>query len=109
MRKPRAAGDAWSAISRQRSTIQEPLADEDRLAVRRGLGHDDAERVGEERRAPELDPPSLPVTRSSPFRGPLVAHAVHRRDVASVRDRVAALDRPPGVELGGAVARLLLR
>src|SRR6266496_3446418 len=87
MRKPRAAGDAWSAISRQRSTIQEPLADpgvcvdpavaqerpsaahlldprevdladEDRLAVRRGLGHDDAERVGEERRAPELAPPS---------------------------------------------------
>src|SRR5437667_7637857 len=41
--------------------------------------------------------------------GPLVAHAVHRGDVTAVGDGVAALDGAPGVELLGAVGRLLLR
>src|SRR5205823_10268820 len=144
MRKPRAAGEARSAISCQpsgipgvvltadsrRRIIEEPpgdavvridapipqegppathlldapevdLGDEERLTIGRGLRDDHAERIRQERRAPELDPVAPGYT--------LVAHAVHRRHVAAVGDGVAALDRAPGVELLGAVRRLLLR
>src|SRR6059058_885510 len=102
------------------------LRDQDRLTILRGFGDDRAERIRQERRAPELDPVagSPPLTRmpvlSFPLSalrrggqgvrsGPLVAHAVHRGDVTAVGDAVAALDGAPGVELLGAVGRLLLR
>src|SRR5438034_2346192 len=143
MRKPRAAGEALSAIGCQQSAstgilltadgwrriIEEPAAeafvriyapisqerpppahlldapevdlpDQDRLPILRRLGDDRPKRIGEERRAPEVDP-------VSPSRS-LVAHPVHGRDVTAVGDRVASLDRSPGVELLGTVRGLLL-
>src|SRR5439155_24284376 len=102
------------------------LADHERLTIARGLRDDPPERICPEGRAPELDPVSGPDLRtrvpvwtfplSAMRRGgqgvrprPFVAYSVHRRDVASVGDGVAALDRAPGVELLGAVRRLLFR
>ena len=57
------------------------LADQDLLLVDRGLGHDHAERVAHERRAPELEPG---------LAGPpgLVADPVDRRHVDAVGDGV---------------------
>src|SRR2546422_59517 len=75
-------------------------ADEDRLTVHRRLRDDRPEGIGEEGRAPELDPVAAGRL--------LVPDAVHRRDVTTVRDGVAPLDRTPGVELLGPARRLLL-
>ena len=72
------------------------LDDQDLLGGARGLGDHHAERVAHERGAPELD-----VT--------LAAHAVHRRDVDAVRDRVRAVHRLPGGELRLPVLGLLRR
>src|SRR5690348_18508869 len=79
------------------------LGDEDRFPVRRRLREDRAERIGDERGAPELDPIAVPARRR------LVADAVHRRHVAPVRDGVSALNGAPGVELFRAVRGSLLR
>src|SRR2546425_7859296 len=73
-----------------------------RLTILRGPREDRAERIRQERRAPELDAVRAPAGE------PLVAHAVYRGDVTAVGDGVAALDGAPGVELLGAVRRLLL-
>src|SRR5437867_9653713 len=56
------------------------------------LGHDDAERVADERMAPELDPGALATQ-------PLETAAVHGGNPAAVRNCVTALDGFPGVEL----------
>src|SRR3954463_11776144 len=65
---------------------------EDQCLLLARLSHQDAERVADERVAPELDPHPLAAE-------PFVPDAVHRGDPAAIRDRVAALDRLPGVEL----------
>src|SRR2546422_670070 len=65
----------------------------DHFAVPRRLGHHGAERIDEKRRAPELDAVAVDAG------GSLVADPVHGGDVTTVRDRVAALDGAPGVEL----------
>src|SRR2546426_5172912 len=85
------------------NALEVDLPQHDRLAVLGRLGHNGAERIDEKRRAPELDAVGIGAG------GPLVADPVHRGDVTAVRDRVAALDGAPGVELLGAVGRLLLR
>src|SRR5205085_2082020 len=69
------------------------LREDDRFPVSRCLRHDGAERIGDEGRSPELE--SL---RRGAF-GALAADPVYRRHVAPVRDRVAALDGAPRVEL----------
>ena len=73
--------------------------------IARRLRHHDAEGVGEERRAPELDA----VRACTAALRPLVPDAVHRGDEETVRDRVRTLDRAPGVELLGAVLLPLVR
>src|SRR5690349_3368449 len=65
-----------------------------------GLCHDDAERIANKRVAPELDPGTLPIEL-------LQADTVHRGDPAAVRDRMAALNRLPRIELLLAVLLLL--
>src|SRR5947207_7582770 len=75
------------------------LGDGQRLLLA-GCGHDDAERVADERVTPELDPRALTAQL-------LKADAVHRRDPAAIGDRVAALDRSPRIELLRAVLLLL--
>src|SRR5439155_1350714 len=82
------------------------LSDEDRFAIARRLRHHDAERVGEERRTPELDAVRA-ITGA--LRRALVPDAVHCGDEETVRDRVRTLDRAPGVELLGAVLLPLAR
>src|SRR5882672_10394915 len=79
------------------------LTQHDGLAVLGRFGHDGAKRIGEKRRAPELDAVAGGAGRS------LVADPVHRCDVTTVRDRVAPLDGAPSVELLSTVRRLLLR
>src|ERR1051325_11237305 len=103
-----AAGGVGAAIAQERPVAADlfdsPEIDlcQDRRLFFSGLGDEDAERVAHERMAPELDAGSLAAE-------PLVADAIHRGDPAAVRDRVASLDRLPGVELLRAVLRLLRR
>src|SRR2546426_11404569 len=82
------------------------LSDEDRFAIARRLRHHDAERVGEERRTPELDAVRA---IAAALRRALVPDAVHCGDEETVRDCVRTLDRAPGVELLGAVLLPLAR
>src|SRR5256712_9545760 len=97
------------------------VSDEARFAIERRLRHRGGERVGAERRTPELDavagphPLRLPPLRiaergdgGARFR-PLVPDAVHCGDEETVRDCVRTLDRAPGVELLGAVLLPLAR
>src|SRR3954452_9745405 len=60
------------------------FADENLFLIGRGFLDDDAERVGDKRRAPEFD--------ARPARGALVADAIDRRDRDAVGNRVGALD-----------------
>ena len=79
------------------------LADQDLLLVGRRLGDHDAEGIGDERRAPELEP-------GPPSGGPLVADAVHRRDVDAVGDGVASAGWSARRRAGAApYSRLLVR
>src|SRR6267378_6876604 len=73
------------------------LGEHERLVLG-GFGDHDPERVADERVAPEFDPPLLPPSRARTAEL-LEADAVHRGDPAAVRDRVAALDRLPRIEL----------
>src|SRR5438094_9786391 len=57
-----------------------------------GLDHHHAERVTDERMAPEFDPGAFAAQ-------PLESAAVHGGNPAAVRNRMTALDRLPGVEL----------
>ena len=66
------------------------------LIVRR-FGEHAAERIADERRAPEFEPA---------FRRPFEADAIHRRDIDAVGDGVRALHGPPGIVLRRAVLRL---
>src|SRR5438876_6904936 len=74
------------------------LDDEDRLGVARGLLQHDAERVTDERRAPELE---AAVGRA------LVPDPVRGRHADAVGDRVRALHGLPGGDLRLAVPGLL--
>ena len=65
-----------------------------------GFGHHHAERIGDERSAPEFQ-----AVLGRPFE----AHAIHRRHVDAVGDGVGALDGAPGIVLRRAVFRLLRR
>src|SRR3989475_1289209 len=65
-----------------------------------GLRHHDAEGIADERVSPELDACPLAIE-------PLEANAIHGRDPAAVCDRVAALDRLPGIELLRSILLLL--
>src|SRR5205807_7708831 len=80
------------------------LRDHDRLAVPRRFRDHRPERIREERRAPELDAVPIPSVARS-----FMSYAVDGSYVATVGDGMAALDRAPGVELLGAVRRLLIR
>src|SRR5216117_3947819 len=85
------------------------LGEHERLVLR-GFRDDHAERIAHERVAPEFDPCASPPPPPSPFTAqPLDADAIHRGDPAAVGDRVAALDRLPGVQLLLAVLLLLRR
>src|SRR6185369_6259934 len=77
------------------------FADENLFLVNGALGDDDAERVGEKRRAPELD--ARTAGRA------LVADAVDRRDIDAVGDGVRALDGAPRVALLRAELIFLVR
>ena len=59
-----------------------------------------SERVGDERRPPELE---------AMIRRPFEAHAIHGRHVNPVGDGVAALDGPPRIQLRGPVLRFFRR
>src|SRR6266850_2501930 len=72
------------------------LGDDEGLLVGGRLRDDDAKRISEEGVSPELDAGALPVELFE-------AHAIHRSDPAAVRDGVAPLDRPPGIDLRRAV------
>src|SRR5207245_9130765 len=80
--------------------VEIDLCDHDRLAIGRGFRNHRPERIRQERRAPELDALPIPAVARS-----FLPYAVDRGDITSVGDRVAALDRAPGVELPAAVHR----
>src|SRR5258705_13100324 len=94
-----------SAPVTQEGPVPAPLLDPRHIHLRQhqrlvlgGLGDHDAERIADERVAPELQPRAFTTKL-------LEADAIHRGDPAAVRDRMAALNRLPGVELLVAVLR----
>ncbi len=74
------------------------LDDQNLFLVVRRLGENPAERIADERSAPEFE---------TLVRRPFEADAIYRRDIDAVGDRVRALGGAPGIVLRRAVLSLL--
>ena len=73
------------------------FADQNFFLVVRGLGDDAAERIAEERCAPEFQ--AISGSGIAPDVSGFVSHTIYHRDVHAVGDGMGALDGAPGVVL----------